>query len=71
MGYSLTRSFPYAAAAVLAARRYARPAPKWRGGRQVSTALATLAVVLSLGGNADQAARVVAAIVRLVVAGLR
>lgn len=41
MGYSLTRSFPYAAAAVLAARRYAKPAAKWRGGRKVGTALAT------------------------------
>lgn len=41
MGYKVaggnifTRSFPYAAAAVLASRRYARPAAKWRARRAV------------------------------------
>jgi hypothetical protein len=38
MGYALTRSFPYAAAAVLAARRYARPGPKWQARRAVRAA---------------------------------
>lgn len=41
MGYTntLTQSFPYAAAAVLASRRYAAPAAKWRSRRR--TALRT------------------------------
>ncbi|AXH74045.1 MAG: putative capsid protein [Circoviridae sp.] len=37
-GHTLLRSFPYAAAAVLASRRYARPAAKWRARRAVATA---------------------------------